>query len=247
MSPSRTLLTTLALLATASLCHAAGNVEVNVASGDLIIKGDDQDNLILVDVSLEGDLRVSGFEGTTINGADLLEIKELSPGYDLIIRLGAGDDLLGVGGLDVGDDLLIDGGAGDDTIQIGGVLVDDDLEIRTTDGDDRVDVVATTVLDDMRVLTGSGADTLLVLGTSVGDRAGLQTGRGDDSIQIAGNLLDTLAIDLGRGDDLLNVDFGNDVGGPSLFDGGAGDDTLADAQASAFGEPPVIKGFEFGT
>jgi hypothetical protein len=247
MSLSRNLLTPLALLATASLGHAAGNVLIDVTEGDLIIKGDDLDNLILMDLSPEGALRIKGLEGTTVNGSSDVEVSGLPFDYDLLARLGAGDDLLVIAGIDIGDDLRIDGGAGDDTIQLGGVFVDDDLEIITTDGDDRVDLVATDVGDDLRIQLGSGADTLLALGSSVADRAGVQTGRGDDIVQIAGNLLDTLAIDLGRGDDLLTVDFGNEIAGPSLFDGGPGGDTLADAQGSAFGEPPVIKGFEFGT
>jgi hypothetical protein len=135
-------------LAWATSAQAAGNVEVRVENGDLIITGDDRDNNIMVIQECCQNVVVTGRAETTINGngrfdvegvTDAIEIKmrggddfvrvEVVPGFpgnpgipDLKIDTGKGDDIVELLGVTVGDDTRIDTGDGNDTIFIDGVL-----------------------------------------------------------------------------------------------------------------------------
>ncbi len=122
--------------------QAAGDVQVSVQNGNLIIRGDDQDNNIILTEN-----SVSGRADTTVNGERHIFIPEgvtkdvdikMKGGNDFVrielpgtnfavpvnlkVGMGPGDDILELLQVKVPDETQIDTGSGNDIIFIDGVL-----------------------------------------------------------------------------------------------------------------------------
>jgi hypothetical protein len=96
----------------------SGNVAVSVVSGNLVVRGDASANSIVLNHSglTKNKVRVSGADGTTINGAAGPII--FSAVHGLNLKLGDGNDSLKLDDLTFDHAVLIDAGAGDDNVQI---------------------------------------------------------------------------------------------------------------------------------
>jgi len=122
--------------------QAAGDVQVSVQDGNLIIRGDDQDNNIILTEN-----SVTGRAGTTVNGERHIFIPEgvtkdidikMKGGNDFVrielpgtnfavpgnlkVGMGSGADILELLQVKVPDETQIDTGSGNDIIFIDGVL-----------------------------------------------------------------------------------------------------------------------------
>ena len=167
----------------------AGNVEVSVTgNGDLVINGDDLGNVINVSTLPNGDFRVQGFDGTTINEDSTIETFG-GVTDDVRINLRAGDNRLFFDELDVPDLMSIRMGDGSDSVRFNG------------QGE-----IAQTIGGDLNINTGSGSDSILnILGKAfitVGDDLTINTGSGNDNIELAQiNTQDRVSINMGSGDD----------------------------------------------
>jgi hypothetical protein len=260
----------------------AGNVFVFMdRGGNLQIHGDNRANGIEIDEF--GDITVRGIDAggsaTRINGVanGTVEFEVIGEG-DIKVRLRGGNDIIRVGGrsddVSVSDDLEIDTGPGSDEILItGDTNIADDLEIESGSGADVVEVRNVDVADNMQISTGAGDDVVRLLAVRIADDTRINTGDGDDRIYASFDALfgGSLRIDLGRGDDFLqltdskfegrvHVTMGRGNDGLCLetstfnsedvvFQGGRGDrDTWAINATTFAGEPllgDITPGFEF--
>lgn len=123
-------------LAAAPLRKASGDVQVRVENGNLILRGDDQDNNIIITES-----GLSGRAGTTVNGQRHLFIPE-GVINDIIINMRGGDDFVRVElpgtNFAIPHDLEINMGAGNDIIELLQVRAPNETRINTGNGNDIV-------------------------------------------------------------------------------------------------------------
>ena len=132
----------------------SGNVAVSVVSGNLIVRGDASANSIVLNNAGRNKVRVTGADGTTINGAAGPLI--MSAVHGLSLKLGDGKDTLKLDDLTFDHAVLIDMGAGDDVAQI--------EKNGSNSGPPSVFKASTAIK------MGAGSD-LLQIGTKLGNRA----------------------------------------------------------------------------
>ena len=125
-----------ASLAAAPLQTSTGDVQVRVENGNLVLRGDDLDNNIII---TEGGLR--GRAGTTVNGARHMFIPE-GVTNDLIINMKGGDDFIRIElpgtNFAIPHDLVIKMGSGNDIIELLQVRAPNETRINTGTGNDIV-------------------------------------------------------------------------------------------------------------
>ncbi len=154
-------------LAFSPLPQAAGNVQVSVANGNLIIRGDDHDNNIIITESI-----IAGRATTTINGERRIFIPDGVTG-DIDIKMKGGNDFVRVElpgtNFAVPQDLEINMGAGNDIIELLQVKVPAETRIDTAGGNDIVfidgvfnssEFVRSEFTGKFQVETGNGEDLL---------------------------------------------------------------------------------------
>jgi hypothetical protein len=81
-----------------------GNVQAAIIDGDLVVRGDAEDNNIIIQ-RIAGRIRVTGLEGTRVNGVNS---REFAPGFDdleILMRQGGEDAVLVHGGIKINGDL----------------------------------------------------------------------------------------------------------------------------------------------
>jgi Ca2+-binding RTX toxin-like protein len=242
-------------------------------AGNLTIRGDRLANGITLSSSgeaPEGALRITGQDGTTVNGEaevgalatgrvrvllgagdDLLQIQAEIPG-EVTIRAGAGNDRVDLFGGEMRGALRIEGGVGDDVVTSNGPLQRRSVRIDGGPGDDFIGTYSFSCYDGSLAIDGGpGADfvavdppgNLLVLPCGVRGDLAVETRAGEDQVSIGTRLDGALGVALGPGDDVL--DLCAVVGGSARLSGGAGSDLLADGGASSFlAGDPEIGGFE---
>lgn len=244
----------------------AGDVQVFLDSkGNLIVIGDGLANGIQVDQfgefviqgidaggsptrinGVENDIAVFEVAGRhdiriSLNGGDdFVEVgtrsDDVNPPRDLSFDLGdGGDALLVIGDTNIGRDLLVNAGAGEDEVFIVSLELGRDVTVNQGNGDDVLEVYGSRIGDDLHVNAGGGADTV-----SVGLFNG-PAGRVEGAVTVHG----ATAIDLGSGDDVLELVASN-FGGVFRASGGAGSDTLIDDALSVFARKPSFGKFEIG-
>ena len=151
----------------APLPRAGGNVQVSVVSGNLIIRGDDRDNNIIITESL-----IAGRAGTTINGERRIFVPD-GVTADVDIKMRGGNDFVRVElpgtNFAVPQDLEISMGNGTDIIELLQVKVPAETRLDTGSGDDIIfidgvfdssDFVRSEFTGKFKVETGSGEDLL---------------------------------------------------------------------------------------
>jgi hypothetical protein len=198
--------------------QAAGNVQVSVVAGDLIIRGDDLGNNIFVSNISSSFCLVTGRANTTINGGtDCFEGDTVAD--DIDIRMAGGDDFVRVEApATIPNDLKIDTGLGHDLIEL--------LQVR--------------VADLTQIITGGGNDTVFIDGvlspsgfirSDFGHKVTLNTGGNNDFVEIHNAVFrDAVAVTLGSGNDGLcstASEYRNQTLGQVTFDGGGGVETYA--------------------
>ncbi len=125
------------------------------------------------------------------------------------INLGAGNNKIDIRGNSINNILT---GAGDDVIN----LESNENIIRAGDGNNLIKVVSTGV---QNIVTGSGNDIIELSSGNVT----LNSGAGNDNIILKQTTASTNSINLGDGDDSLNI---NSAGGATTINGSTGNDTF---------------------
>jgi hypothetical protein len=130
------ILTLAVTLAAAPLKKPAGDVQVRVENGDLVIRGDEQDNNIIITES-----GLSGRAGTTVNGERHIFIPE-GVTNDIKINMKGGDDFVRIElpgtNFAIPHDLVLNMGAGNDVIELLQVRAPNETRIDTGNGNDIV-------------------------------------------------------------------------------------------------------------
>ncbi len=191
----------------------AGDVSVDVAGGNLKLRGDNECNGVLIVQLGTGRYAVVGFDHdgapTTINGqSDPVIVRGVK--HNFIIDLRGGDDLLGIGN---NVDLLADlaGELGfEDIIPTGEppvegisdtrLRVPKSLIVHTKDGEDGV-VVNAHVGNSAVINTGKHSDGIAIANSRIRDNVVLRTEKGQDGV-----LIENVAVE-GH----LNVHTGHDA------------------------------------
>jgi hypothetical protein len=127
-------------LASAPLAKSTGDVQVRLQNGNLVIRGDEQDNNIIITES-----GISGRAGTSVNGERHIFIPE-GVTNDIIIDMKGGDDFV--------------------RVELPGTnfAIPHDLEIRTGSGNDIIELLQVRAPNETRIDTGNGHDIVFVDG-----------------------------------------------------------------------------------
>lgn len=182
-----------------------GNVTALIDAGSLVIRGDDANNTVEVDLT-GGNIVVRGLQGTTVNGktGDQILITGSSKiTNDLEITLGRGNDTVVVNkGIQVGRDLIIEDTRGASTIGIVGVTIGNDLLVTTGKGNDAISISDATIGDGIAIHTGEGNDQIAIENTTTKGSITIVTYRGDDDAVIQGGKVgEDLNLRMGAGND----------------------------------------------
>jgi hypothetical protein len=223
----------------------AANIQATLTDGLLTLVGDGANNQVVLSSTADGALRVSGQNGTTVNGGTAA-VSFRAPIEDVDIRTGGGADLV------IFDDVELRG-----------------LEAVTVDlgaGNDRLRVVDSSLrgpLGDLIVTGGSGADTVIIDETDLDGALEIRTGSGRDIVELDEMSARSVAQWLGGGPDesdaenvLVTHDFtvvaggGSDdvellwvtVGGTLDIQGGGGEDEILTRQVTVDGDASLNGG-----
>lgn len=173
-------------------CRAlpSGNVTAVLAGSTLTFEGDIESNAVVVTQDENGDVRVTGLSGTTINGerSILFRAEDLPDGLNVVARGNAGNDSLTVRGLTLEGTLTVQGNEGHDTVRVlgadlGGLILDGGTGFNVQS------VVGTTLSGtpgDL-VVTGDGFNIARFLDVQVGGSATIYPGDSFNLVSVIGS------------------------------------------------------------
>ena len=159
----------------------AGNATVSLLDGVHIV-GDAEANLLTVEL-VDGNVVVTGRDGTTINGSDQsFTVSSRSIESGINVWLGDGNDSLRLLGVEVTGATVITTGLGDDNVTLDGTTFGQSVVIGTGGGDDEVSVLMSTISGDLSVYTTTGDDNIRVAESKIGGTLKAFAGDGDDVV-----------------------------------------------------------------
>jgi hypothetical protein len=209
----------------------AGDVTARIVSGNLIIKGDSNSNVIAVTQlgttvtvagtgtrvnSGAGAVALSGFTGRVslkMKGRnDSVTLSDLTA-TSLEADMGSGNDTLDIENCTINGATELDGDAGNDTFTINTTANSGGPNATSFNGLFEIDL-------------GRGADTITMVNTFVTDKTKIKGGSRIDNVTIGGSIFTTLDTDLGNGNDSLSI-ANTSVGVTTKLNGGKGTNTFA--------------------
>jgi hypothetical protein len=220
----------------------AGNVSVSRVSSpegwDLVVTGDGSANQIDIIQKSTDNYYVIGKSGTKINGVPNGSFKFTFSGItdDVLIDLGAGNDVLtmkgdgtGISDMDVDDLLRIRMGTGNDTLTLKYLDVEGDIDVDLGTGVDSMNASYCDILGDFDVTSTDSSRPLVKQRVNM---TNILAGNIDIDLNyslavvniVGSSADDTLRVELGSGNDRLNIKTSGSFG--FLLDGGDGDDDL---------------------
>lgn len=206
----------------------AGNISVDVAGGNLIVRGDNRDNQVAILQLGSGEYAVIGFNGTEVEGeAEPFVVSGVNGNIDVDLK--KGNDLLGVGNdvsglialaqaLGFGDELgdaealeedlldLLESADAPERLEVPRHLL-----VRTGDGHDGVGVSA-DIGRGVNVNLGNGDNTFALVNSTVEDNVIARSGSGADDLLVSVSLIDGV----------LDANMGNGVNSVTVSDTGIG-------------------------
>lgn len=203
----------------------ANNVQAALEGSLLKLNGDNLANAITLRQAANGDITVSGRNGTKVNGLvtvrfrnvalnavememgggnDDVLIDSLQVANDLYANLGDGNDRFrsGTAPSSIGNNLAVEGGLGSDSVTLTGWTIGSDLFIDGQTGVLNVQLSGLDIAYALTVIGDRDRDVLSVRNTTCGDVASIESKEGNDSITVSG------FFGLGL---LINSDLGNDT------------------------------------
>lgn len=176
-------------------CLSAGNVVATFNGGNLMLKGDNNDDGVSITPAAGGGVVVTGTGGTTINGAAAATF----PGTvkNLHIKFGDGTDSVQIAGdpavsptLTISRDAQIELGKGADTVNIGDLIVGGQFQAKAGNGAaDSVTIapsastIGLQVSKDAKIQLGNGnGDLLSIDALTAGHNLKAQLGKSDSDV-----------------------------------------------------------------
>ncbi len=208
----------------------AGNVAASITNaGDLVITGDNSDNVVSVTFS-ENEVVVTGKDGTLILGEAAQTLAIESGLRDIKIRMKGGDDFVAIDGSGASTfrNAKVAMGSGADSFVFGYVVLTGNASISLGSARNEASQAATfsfsTIGGNLKV-SGSSAEDVVTFnfGVSVGAKTKINLSGGDDSLHI----------------NYSSVSFSGSV----FANGGAGDDDVVE-DFGTHAIPPRYRGFE---
>lgn len=186
---------------------AAGNVEVEVKGGNLVITGDDADNKVLI--TSPGGYQVAPDDGTTnVNGSPVPKtFPDATKG--VLAKLGDGNDTVRALNATIAGNLSIDGGDGTDGITLSGSLVEGNVQFKAGNGPANTMLEAGSVVEgNLSVKAGDGVDFVYTEGGSgVMGKASFKFGNGANALDLNASLFEKgLKIAAKEGSDFISLD-----------------------------------------
>lgn len=229
----------------------AGDVTATLAGDVLTLQGDAEANGVEISVTQAGDLLVAGIR---LDGADTALVvdgeavaqRSFRDVTVLRVRLGAGADRCRLFGRETFDLDVVDVGMGPgaDTCSLGlGVTLAGTTTISTGSEDDSVSISA-TILGDLRLLTGDGADEVSAEAIAVGGVTTLDLGDGDDSLNVVNQATFQRAVRIFTrgGDDTVGLLGGIEAAAALSIGTGAGADVVAIDDVAVRGDVVIATG-----
>jgi hypothetical protein len=217
----------------------AGDVKAELKGGDLVVTGDrnvvDANDRIEISSLGSGSYRVTGLDGTTVNGrapgtpvdisgvtrhvkVDLktgnnkVEIlgaegaRFMVPG-DLTVKTLLGSDEVRARYATVGGKVTVDVGAGNDTVTMQSLVAAKDVSIKSGDGGDVVSLSHSTLGGKLTVDTGNENDSVTIDSTTVEKDLSIKTGNGVDTATMTDvTAKGKLTVDTGNDNDTVTID-----------------------------------------
>jgi hypothetical protein len=200
----------------------AVGTSLDSATGNLSITGDSApDDIEIVGTALAGELRVSGRNGTLVNGVPNGSATVPGVTGSLIVQLNGGNDVITVDNVYLAGSLSITTGDGDDTIHLAarhpvspaldltigpgpgndlitqqnyGVLVGRDNIMLIVGGNDNVQLVGASARGRIIINGGDGNDTLLGVGVTATTQMLLAGGHGANAISLLNSSAHSLQV-----------------------------------------------------
>lgn len=243
----------------------AGDVTVAVnASGDIMVTGDGQDNIITITESLTG-ISIAGTATNIVFNGETASIQEIPTSgtgnvdRDLILQMGGGDDNVEVNLVHVGRTLKASLNSGSDELSLSDSTVTNHLRLNGGSDEDFVEISASNVSGSVTFNGNSGNDELQASGLDVYSNFTFNGGDGDDNLattalDMHGNTAtaigsygeDSMVVDASNATIDCQGDDGADVitlTGSSLasvnIDGGSGPDSVTVDNADVVGNLDV--------
>ncbi len=202
----------------------AGDVAVILAGNSLILSGDNQDNEIILSTNNDGDIEITGANGTSVNGMDEVAVDAVIE--DLRIFLRAGDDMVSVEDVDVAGNAIVRGGSGSDAIGFLRSDIGGNLRIDSGGQADFISVETVETGEDLVIISGGGEDTVGVDDSTINGRTNIRSGARHDRVVIRNSIHQSrVRISTSGGSDFVSAD-GLTVNGPANISLGGRADNL---------------------
>ncbi|MDX1944238.1 MAG: hypothetical protein SFU86_02445 [Pirellulaceae bacterium] len=224
----------------------AGLVQVEATGGNLLVRGDNVANQVVIVQLAAGQFAVVGLGGTEVaggtnlNGNSVRTFTGIAANIDVDLR--GGDDILGIGNdaaalVDLADYFGYEGDLGD-TDQLeddlhallgaaaGATLDARNLILRLGEGDDGVGIVDVNIRQRIDANLGSGRNAFGVDSSTIGDDLILRGGSGiDDMLLFENDIAQMLDVHLGEGNNFAIVE-GCSIGESAVLSTGRGADFI---------------------
>lgn len=234
----------------------ANNVQAALEGELLVVQGDNLANRITIARANNGDVLVTGRQGTTVNGLPALRLRlptinavellmnggdddviinGMQIANDLSVNLGAGNDALRSGALatTVGGNLTVTGEAGNETVRLANWSVGGDAIIDGQIGALNSQISGFTVGFALTVVGDEQRDIVTISQTTTGDYFYVETKGGNDAVSLSSvsGLGSMISTDMGADTvSLIDVSALEDIG---IFAGTENDQVSFENVASA--------------
>jgi hypothetical protein len=204
----------------------AGDVSALLSGQDLSLFGDSLGNEIRLSQATNGNVTVTGLNGTTVNGRpsvtftrpNLIKTEVFlnegndrlviagAAGYtvtnDLNIELGQGSDILSFSNARIGANLGVKGDSGFDRVTATGLRVGTDAYFEMGQDASNVSLSSSTIGQNLTLIGDAAADVFSLSGVTLGGDLNLETKEGADRITVT--TLNTRSV-------IVNTDLGADI------------------------------------
>ena len=226
----------------------AGAVYVDLIGPNLVVVGNNQDNVFSIDLTAETtDELVQGHDETSVRfSEDFDDGFDAEQFLDVRVYSNAGDDVVTVygEGFQTAGDLTVSLGFGDDSLYVVGGIFNDDISVFGGADHDSISLSSLDVGDDLRVVANAGMDAIALNNVSVADQSRLFGQFGHDTVLVnESNFTSGVFVEMGLGADCYETTDSNHSGKLSVR-GRLGFDSIMLDNSNEFSSSPYQQSIE---